>query len=208
MYMVKPDLSKGLKMVDQIERGLEEYGKEMSPLFKTVIYTNIGYLFFATQDYKNALKYNNLILDQESTIYRSDIFRFARLMNLLIHYERGGDSLSIDYFYEATKRHLKKLESNYQFEKWFITFFGKLLRTKLGDKKAYFQQQELSLLELLTQESERKIIDHFNMLVWLRTKHEPISFEEAIKFYVSTEYSLYHENRKVANFGSGKKVGE
>ncbi len=193
LYLKTAKLEKCLSMVESIESGLTKYGKKVSDLFKIVTYSNLCYLFFATKNYKTALKYNNLIIDRETTIYRSDIFRFARIMNLLIHYELE-DKLSIDYFYESTERFISKQINIYVFEEWFLSFFKALLNSK-EDKKSFFKIKELELIEVLSNEKERKVISHFNILAWIRTKNESISFENAIQDYFENDYEYYRQLR-------------
>jgi hypothetical protein len=194
LYLRSPDLQKGLSLVPKIVADIEKYGKKVSTLFKTVMYSNLCYLFFATEQNKLALKYNNLIIDEESTIFRTDIFRFARIMNLLIHYEMG-DKLSINYFYDATERYLNKNNKIYVFETWFMQFFKALLKLDNTDNKLFFKAKEQELLAILLDKNERIVISHFNILAWLRTKIDNISFENAIKDYSLIPYEEYMKNR-------------
>lgn len=194
LYLRSPDLQKGLSLVPKIETDLEKYGKKVSLLFKTVMYSNLCYLFFATEQNKQALKYNNLIIDEENSIFRTDIFRFARIMNLLIHYEMG-DKLSINYFYEATERYLNKNNNIYVFEIWFMKFFKTLLKLENSKNLDFFKAQERELLEIFKNKNEQVVISHFNILAWLRTKIDIISFEEAIKDYSSIPYEEYTKKR-------------
>jgi len=195
IYLRSATLDKSLLLVKDIESGLKKYGKKISELFKIVMYSNLCYLFFATKNYKNALAYNNLILDKETTIYRSDIFRFARIMNLLIHYELGN-KLNIDYFYEATERFINRQINIYAFERWFLSFFKALISIKEKNKNTLFKEKEIELIGVLNNKNERKIISHFNILAWIRTKHESISFENAIKDYLENSFEDYGKKRK------------
>lgn len=195
LYLRSGELNKALILVDKIESDLIKHGKKVSTLFKTVMHSNLCYLFFATGQYKKALKYNNLIIDNESASYRSDIFRFARIMNLLIHFELQ-DKHSIEYFYDATKRFIHKQSNIYAFEDWFVIFFKELIKLDSNNNQDFFKQKELELIDVLSNKSERKVIGHFNVLAWIRTKHEIISFEQAIKTYSDNNYEKYTLLRK------------
>ena len=192
LYLRSGQLKNALTLVDGIQNGLIRYGKKVSELFKTVMYSNLCYLFLATNDLKKALTYNNLILNSKNVSFRSDIFRFARIMNLLIHYEMG-DKLSIEYFYDATKRFISKQNNIYVFEEWFIRFFKTIISKE--QPKHFFKNKELELLDILKDNKERKIIGHFNVLAWIRTKHENISFEDVAKEYSKTTYNDYLKSR-------------
>lgn len=192
LYLSSGQLKKALTSIGHTEEGLKKYGKKVSELFKTVTYSNLCYLFLAVKEYKKALFYNNLILDSKNASFRSDIFRFARIMNLLIHYEMDN-KLSIEYFYDATKRFINKQNNIYLFEEWFISFFKALISS--NNYKDFFIKKELELLEVLSNNKERKVIGHFNILAWIRTKHESIDFEDAAKEYSKIEYEEYHKSR-------------
>lgn len=192
LYLRSGDLKQALKAVVDTEEGLKKYGKKVSDLFKTVMYSNLCYLFLATKTFKKALAYNNLILNSKNVSYRSDIFRFARIMNLLIHYEMG-DKLSIEYFYDATKRFISKQNNIYVFEDWFLSFFKELISKKQAPH--FFKEKELELLNILKDKKERKVISHFNILAWLRTKHESLSFEDVAQEYSVKNYSEYSTSR-------------
>lgn len=194
LYLRSGELNKALGLSDKIETDLLKFGKKVSLLFKTVMYSNLCYLFFAAGDYKKALKYNNLIINNESASFRSDIFRFARIMNLLIHLERN-DKHSIEYFYDATKRFINKQSNIYAFEEWFISFFKQLIKLKNDAHNSFFKEQEQELIRVFDDESERKVISHFNVLVWIRTKHEGISFEDGIKDFRDMTFEEYANAR-------------
>ena len=194
LYLRMPNLKKGLSLVENIEEGLKKNDRKINRLFKSVIYSNLCYLFFASGQYKKALQYNNLIISQENTVYRSDIFRFARIMNLLIHYE-NEDKTSIEYFYESLTRYLKKQNENYLFEGWFMSFFKALLKVSQKDEKAFLKAEERKLLAILEDFNERKVISHFNILAWFRVKIDQVSFEEAMRLYSTREYQEYKRYR-------------
>lgn len=194
LYLRSGELNKALILTGKIETDLSKFGLRVSILFKTVMYSNLCYLFFAIGQYRNALKYNNLIINSDNDSFRSDIFRFARIMNLLIHYEMG-DKLSINYFYDATERYLNKNNKIYVFETWFMQFFKALLKLDNTDNKLFFKDKEQELLAILLDKNERIVISHFNILAWLRTKIDNIPFEDAIKDYSLISYEEYIKNR-------------
>lgn len=194
LYLRSGELKKALSLSDKIETNLLKFGKKVSLLFKTVIYSNLCYLFFATGDYKRALKYNNLIINNDNNSFRSDIFRFARIMNLLIHFELN-DKHSIEYFYESTKRFINKQSNIYVFESWFLDFFKHLIKLEKNDLVPFFKKKELELIEVLSNKSEQKVISHFNILIWIRTKHESISFAKGINHFSAITYEEYAKSR-------------
>ena len=194
LYLKTPNLQKGLKLAEYIERGLRKKEKKINMLFKSVIYTNLCYLFFTTRQYKKALYYNNLVINQDNTVYRSDIFRFARIMHLLIHYE-NEDRSSIDYFYDALTRYLRKKNENYLFEEWFLSFFKALLKVDPKLKLDFLKKEEKKLLTIFENQKERTFLSHFNMLAWFKSKIDECSFEDAIKEYSCRSYQDYASYR-------------
>jgi hypothetical protein len=194
LYLRSGQLDKALEQSIKIEADLIKHGKRVTALFKTVVQSNLCYLFLATGHYRKALQYNNHIIDEDKVNYRSDIFRFARIMNLIVHYELN-DQYSIEYFYEATERFINKQIEIYAFERWFLTFFKTLIKTNEADKQAFFKAREVELLAVFEDVNERKVISHFNILAWIRTKYESISFDDAIMKYEENDFVVYSQNR-------------
>ena len=131
--------------------------------------------------YKNALKWVNKILNDNEQILRQDIYSFAKLFNLILHYELNNYDL-LDYITKSTLRFLKKSEKNYKSDLVLIKYLKQLIKANTeGDKKIIFEQAKEEF-ELLFLNNEEKIILQFiDVISWFNSKINDSTFETAVK---------------------------
>ncbi|MCO6499569.1 MAG: hypothetical protein J5I47_04215 [Vicingus serpentipes] len=195
-YLTLPNFEKALNMVNFIETGLEKHAEEMRHNFRIVIYSNLAFLFFAAGEHKKALKYNELIQEEEKSVtHTSEIFNYAWMREPLIQYEIGNREETIRSF-NLSKKHLEQRGEVKEFEAWFFLFFEKLIQIKEHEKKDFLREEEEKVLSILKKKQEN-IIDTFNILSWFRTKIDGVSYEEAIRYISSCKGNHEHYLKKV-----------
>ena len=169
------------KVIPSILQGLEKYNDKISSEEVMNFYFNISRVYFGSGDYKNALKYINLVLNDSVSGLREDVFNFARLINLIIHYELGNYDL-LDYTIKSTKRSVAKNQRNYKFETIFLKDFRKLLKVKnTDDTNSKFVDFKAELTEVLKDPYEQTACKYFDFIPWLDSKIENVAFSEVIK---------------------------
>ena len=180
--IIKGDFNKAIeKVIPSILIGLEKYDGKINTEEEILFFYNISRAYFGAGDFKGALKYINLVLNNKETGLREDVYSFAKLVNLLIHYELGNYDL-LDYTIKSTKRSVAKNQRNYKFETVFLKDFKKLLKVKSEDdlkNKMIDFKGELS--EVLKDPYEQTAIKYFDFTAWLEAKIENCSFEKVIK---------------------------
>ena len=73
------------------------------------------------------------ILNDNEKVLRQDLYAYARLINLLIHYELGNFDL-IEYLIKSTQRFLNKKNRDFEVEKLIITNIRKLSKSSSKEK--------------------------------------------------------------------------
>ncbi len=168
-------------VVPGILRGLDEYDIKINNEEVMLFYYNISRVYFGAEDYKSALKYINLVLNNSETGLREDVYTFARLVNLVIHYELGNYDL-LDYTIKSAKRFVAKSQKNYKFENVFLKDFKKLLKIKDAETmQQLFKDFKNELNEVLKDPYEQAANEYFDFISWLDSKIEDKSYEEIIK---------------------------
>lgn len=177
----KGDFKKAINtVIPNILKGIEEYDGKISNEGVMLFYYNISRIYFGIGDYKNALKYINLVLNDSETGLREDVYTFARLVNLIIHFELGNYDL-LDYTIKSTKRFVAKSMKNYKFETIFLKDFKKLLKNKDEDvMKEFFLEFKKDLVEVLKDPYEKAAIEYFDFISWLDAKIENKTLEQII----------------------------
>jgi hypothetical protein len=148
-----------------------------------------AYTHFVLSNNKQALFYLRRILNyrKEDTLIREDIYCYAKLLYLVIHYEMRTDDFPL-YLLKSTYRFLAQRNRVYGVEDAILSFIrNKLLRPtnpKLLTKN--FEELRLKLIKITKDPYERKILDYFDFIAWLDSKLSRKSFAEVMKkkYYV------------------------
>jgi tetratricopeptide (TPR) repeat protein len=175
------EYQKGLKLAEEMIKGMDEYKSKLNKEQTILFYYHIGYVYFGAGLYKESLKWVNKILNDNEQILRQDIYSFARLFNLILHYELGNIDL-LEYIIKSTSRYLKKTEKDYQSEDVLIKYLKELI--KLDNEIARIEIYEKAKAEfeiLFKSKKEGIILQFIDVISWLTSKIENISFEQAIK---------------------------
>lgn len=169
------------KVIPEILNQLEFYEGKINSEEKMLFYYNISSANFGAEDYKGALKYINTVLNDSESGLREDVYAFARLLNLIIHYELGNYDL-LDYTLKSTKRFVTKSQRNYKFETVFLKDFKKLLKVKNAlSNKDLFVAFKASLQKVLEDPYEQAANEYFDFISWIDSKIENKSYEEIVK---------------------------
>lgn len=170
-YCYSGEYKKGIdEVVPRILDGIEKYHGKLSTESELLLYYNISRVYFSAGEYKLALKYNNIVLNSNENILRQDVFTFARLVNLIIHFELGNYDL-LEYTIKSAKRYVTKNQRNYQFETVFLKNIKKMVRAKTPeDSVKLFTQFRMDILKVLENPYEKAANKYFDFLTWIDSK--------------------------------------
>jgi pentatricopeptide repeat protein len=175
------DFSKSLAVADDIVEGMEKYGEKINKEQSIVFYYNLAYVYFGNEEYNKALKWVNMLLNDNEQKLRQDIYNFARFFNLVIHYELQNFEL-IEYLLKSTNRYLKKHEKEYQSEQVILKYFRKLAKTHTEISRVeVFKEFKTQLEKLMENPKEQVILQYFDFTSWIDSKIKRIPLSDAIK---------------------------
>jgi len=123
-----------MEWIPEIEKGLDQFGKKIEKHHRITFYYLTAYLLFQNKKYDQALRWNNLMLNDPKEDVVKEIFYFARILNLLLHYELSNYNL-LESLLQSTPKYLKARRSIYATEKTLFRFLGKLLNNVDKQKK-------------------------------------------------------------------------
>jgi hypothetical protein len=111
---------------------------------------------------------------------REDIHCFARIINLVCHFELGNFDV-IKYYIISTYRFLWKRDDLRRFQKYILKFL-KALDDKVNEKDLTprFEQLILQLKELESSEYEKRVFIYFDIISWLESRVKKVSVQEII----------------------------
>ncbi|HCA42794.1 MAG TPA: hypothetical protein DEP28_06025, partial [Bacteroidetes bacterium] len=144
-----------------IKGAIEKHEKSFFKDFILEFYFWAMIYFLEFDEAENALKFCNLILNNEIKNSRTEISNLAGLFNLLIHYRLGNKNLLI-YLIKSTEYNLKKTGEISIPEKTIIFYLKKLIKSRN-------HQRELMLLKKFKEEEiilDKRINQIFDFKKW------------------------------------------
>ena len=132
------------------------------------------------KQYQKSLKWINELINNNYGNVRMDLQCMSRIMNIVIHYELGNHDF-ISSLVRSTKRFLTKVERKFKVETSFLKFANKNLQDPYDlDLKPAFEK-EIEELTVLTKEPfEKRAIEYFDLISWLKTKTENRTMEDVM----------------------------
>jgi len=175
------DFETGIKTVDEILSGLDEFELKINKEQEVRFFYHVAYIYFGAGLYNKALFWINKVLNDNENTLRQDLYSYARLFNLVIHFELGNFDL-LEYITKSTQRYLHKRQRDYELEKVVIEYMRKLIRANnVIDRKELFIRFNEKLGEIIQDPGDQIVMRYFDFQKWIDSKIENASFAETIK---------------------------
>ncbi|MFT6718928.1 MAG: tetratricopeptide (TPR) repeat protein [Sphingobacteriales bacterium] len=173
------EFEEGVKLIPQIAEEIES-DRKVNKEQKLIFYYIISYIYFGAERYKEALQWINKVLNDNENTLRQDIYSYARIFNLVIHYELGNYDL-LEYIIKSTSRYLNKKDREYKIETLLIEYIKRFSKLSEGDQKQtlYIELRE-ELDEHFKESSERVILEYFDFKAWILAKIDGVGFREMV----------------------------
>lgn len=170
LYIRTGDYRKGLGLIQPIENGLKQFKDKINKESEALFQYNIAYLYFLNGDLENALKWDNKIINDKDLTIREDIQCFARILNIIIHFELGNYDL-IDYIMKSTRRYLSSRNTLNRFELTVLSHIRKLINVRSEkEKPAIFDEWRHELESMSGDFLEIKALEYFDFISWIKNK--------------------------------------
>ena len=192
-YLKKGEFEKGIKLSKEIEESLEKYYKTPPKEIEQVFYINSAIAYFITCNFRDTLYYLNKIMAGYTLNIRNDIECFARIINLITHFEIGNIDMLV-YTVQSTYRFLYKRGEIYMYEILLLNFIKRELpniSTNAELIRAFIKLKN-ELIEVVRDPVEQKALESFDFISWLESKIENRSFGEILR--EKSRFSLEEEN--------------
>ncbi len=181
LYNRQGNFKKTLELVPQIEEGLARFEDKINKEKKLLFTYSTAYAYFGMGEYRTALKFINEVLNDNEKMLRQDVYSFARIFNLVIHFELNNHDF-LEYDMKSTARYLNKHDKDYEVEKLFMKEMRSLARINSdAEQRAIFENFDTKLAKLLKIDRENVILEYFDLRAWITSKLENVSLESAIK---------------------------
>jgi hypothetical protein len=166
-------------LLPTLQLELEKLEKDLSPYYRRYFFYHIGWAWFTLGNISEALSHINEVLNGRGSDIREDLYCFAKIINLLIHYDLGNIDL-LQYEVLSTCRYLAKRQRNYTFETLVLRFIKRAIAVSPEELRQEFIALRAELVQLRDDPSEHKAFDFFYFIPWLDSKIERIPLESAV----------------------------
>lgn len=173
---------KSLDLAVDIEVRLEA-NKDRIPGYEQ---TTINFLMFAAHfakgAYNRALKCINEIVNADFEESRQDLYRYAKICNLIIHYELGNTEY-LNYSYKSAVRFFKTIDYPFEYELAFLKHFKNfaLSKKKSDNPKLYLKEFKTNLQEIFKDPYQMMAVEYFDLIAWVDSKLNETPYEREIR---------------------------
>ena len=172
---------RALELVPPLLDGMEELGGRLHKEYEIEFHYALAVVHFGAGEVNKALFWLNKVLNDNEPTLRQDIFSYARLFNLIVHYELGNYDL-LEYIVRSTQRFLSKKQRAHEVEVLLIDHIRRLARSdKEEERAALFDSLDEGLNDLFKDPNEGLIQKYFDVLAWVRSHREGITYSEDVK---------------------------
>lgn len=170
-----------LPLVDRILDGMERYEGRMPKEQEISFYFHIAYTYFGTGNYNKALSWINKVLNDNENTLRQDVYSYARIFNLVIHFELGNFDL-LEYITKSTQRYLSRRQRDFQMELLIIENLRKLIRSpRSGNDRKLFGEFRQKLREVALLPEDQIILRYFDFGSWIESKISGKNFSDTVR---------------------------
>ncbi|MCW3085265.1 MAG: hypothetical protein JWP12_2631 [Bacteroidetes bacterium] len=176
------DYEQAERIANEIGSGINFYADKIPVSDIALFKYNMSIVYFANNKHSKAIRLLNEIINEHDNSLRDDIQSFARILRLIVFWEKGEQEI-LPYTAVSTYRFLYKRKRLYKFETIVLHFIKeKLPHINTNEKRiAAFKELKLKLEELLKEPFEKKALEYFDFITWVESKISKKEFKVLAK---------------------------
>lgn len=180
-YFLTGNFSEGISLVSKIEKDLDQFVDKLGKHSTIIFYYKIACMYFGDSNHRMSAYWLQKIINEQNVDLRQDIHCFARILNLISHYELGNTDI-IDYYIKSTYRFLLQKDDLGDYQKFILKFLKNLSKeTTDRDLVKRFQKLRAQLLTLIDRPYEKRAFIYFDIISWLESKINKATVQEVIQ---------------------------
>jgi tetratricopeptide (TPR) repeat protein len=179
LHFMQGTFDEGLEIIPELEKIIEEDAFNWDSHRVMVFYYRIACLYFGSGDNDRAITYLNKIINQKNPDYRADIQCFARILNLIAHFELGNIQL-VEYQVKSVYRFLGKMKDLHAVQREIMRFLRRTPRMQAGEIKEEFIQLKEKLVKWQDEPYEKRPFLYLDIISWLESKIEGCTVKDII----------------------------
>ncbi|MEE9408458.1 MAG: hypothetical protein V3V28_10345 [Polaribacter sp.] len=176
LHFLEGTFSEGEYLVDIINSKIEEYKNRLDNHYIVMLYYKIACLYFGMGKNELCITYLQKIIHSKNLGSAEDLQCFARVLNLIAHYECGLD-YDLERQFLDTYKFLLKMENLQEVQKVFLNSIRDLSDVFPHEIKNEFKKIHAKLNKFENHPYEKRAFLYLDILSWLESKiqNKPIA---------------------------------
>ncbi|MFL5762800.1 MAG: hypothetical protein ACJ77K_02590 [Bacteroidia bacterium] len=165
------DFDEAEKMIPEVTAGVELYHDKIPATDVVLFKYNLAIVYFAGKKYSQSIKTLNEIINDNDLALRDDIQGFARLIRLIVFWEKGELEL-LPYAAISAYRFIYKRKKLYKFESLVLQFIKEKVPNinTASRQRSAFTELKGKLEQLMHDPLEKKALEYFDFISWVESK--------------------------------------
>ncbi len=168
-HFIDGSFEEGLNLIPRIENKFKRFNTRLDEHHKMIFYYKFASMHFGAGNNKACIFYLDKIISNKSLSMREDLQVFARVLNLVAHYEAGLD-YHMETLLRTTYKFLLKINDLYEVQKEMIKFIKSLQNMYPHDLKDAFIALHKTLKTYEDHPYERRAFLYLDIISWLESK--------------------------------------
>ena len=176
LHFLEATFEKGEYLVDIINNKIDKYKNRLDNHYIILLYYKIACLYFGMGKNKICIAYLQKIIRSKNLGSAEDLQCFARILNLIAHYECGLD-YDLERQFVDTYKFLLKMENLQEVQKVFLSSIRDLSDVFPHEIKNEFKKIHTKLKRFENHPYEKRAFLYLDILSWLESKiqNKPIA---------------------------------
>ncbi len=167
MYRDSKELEKGMLLIHKIQNFIEPRRTTIPDDYILMFYYQFSNIYFQKKEFSNALHWLNEIINSNFGNVREDIQCYARILNLIVHFELNN-IIVLRYAVDSCRRFLKKRRIDNNSINEILSLFSKLSQAYPLEYQGVFKKSYAKFLYA----DSREMQDFIDIKGWLEEKIE------------------------------------
>jgi hypothetical protein len=180
LYFLEGRFHKGIRFVSKLLNEIKKYETKIDAHHIMVFYYKIACMYFGAAKNEKCIFYLEKIINNKDLKMREDLLCFARVLNLVAHYDAGLD-FDIDKLIVSTYKFLIKMNDLFEVQRKMISFLKNLGSIYPQDLQKEFVKLHKELSKFENHPYEKRSFLYLDILSWLESKMQNVPIEDIIK---------------------------
>ena len=169
LHFLSGRFNDGLSLITEIEQQISFHKNRIDQHHIMLFYYKIACMYFGVGDYNSCINYLNKIISTKNLTIREDLMCFARILNLVAHFDAGLDE-NLEVQLKDTYRFLLKMNDLHAIQKEMLNFLREVVDLYPHQIKAAFKKLHTTLSKYEDHPYEKRAFLYLDVLSWLESK--------------------------------------